>query len=242
MAVLGAFSAASAHDFWLFGENGEKASVNIGYGHDFPNPEPINEKRVALFETPMIIKKDGDKIKLKQSGENYHFEAEKLKNGTYALIGEYKPTFWTEDTEGKWHMDGTRDTIKNAKFCEKAVMNAKSVINVDADDEFITKPLGQRLEIIPLANPAKFKVDEPFKVRVLFEGKPLKVGTIDGFFDGFLNGKSAFHATTDLKGETEVLALRPGKWMLKVVHKLPFEDAKKCDEEIIVATFAFEIK
>ena len=121
-------------------------------------------------------------------------------------------------------------------------MSAKSVINVGAEDDFITKSTGQRLEIVPLANPAKFKVGEPFKVKVLFEGKPLKIATIDGTFDGFLKDKSAFHATTDLKGETEVLALRPGKWVLKVVHKFPYADAKKCDEETAIASFTFEIK
>ena len=241
LAVLGAFSVAGAHDFWLFGENGKKASVNIGFGHDFPKSEPIDAERVNNFEAPVILGKDG-KVTLKQSGENYHYEGAKLKDGTYAITGEYKPTFWTEDADGKWHMGGTKETIKNAKFCRRATMSAKSVINVGAGDDFITKSTGQRLEIVPLENPAKFKVGEPFKVKVLFEGKPLKVATIDGTFDGFLKDKSAFHATTDLKGETEVLALRPGKWVLKVVHKFPYADAKKCDEETAIASFTFEIK
>jgi hypothetical protein len=241
LAILGAFSAASAHDFWLFGENGEKLSVNIGFGHDFPKSEPIDAERVNNFEAPVILGKDG-KVTLKQSGENYHYEGAKLKDGTYAITGEYKPTFWTEDTDGKWHMGGTKETIKNAKFCRHATMSAKSVINVGVEDDFITKSMGQRIEIVPLVNPAKFKVGEPFKVKVLFEGKPLKVATIKGTFDGFLKDKSAFNATTDLKGETDVLALRPGKWVLKVVHKFPYADAKKCDEETAIASFTFEIK
>ncbi|WP_298058354.1 DUF4198 domain-containing protein [uncultured Campylobacter sp.] len=215
--------------------------MNIGFGHDFPKSEPIDAERVNNFEAPVILGKDG-KVALKQSGENYRYEGAKLKDGTYAITGEYKPTFWTEDADGKWHMGGTKETIKNAKFCRRATMSAKSVINVGAGDDFITKSTGQRLEIVPLENPAKFKVGEPFKVKVLFEGKPLKVATIDGTFDGFLKDKSAFHATTDLKGETEVLALRPGKWVLKVVHKFPYADAKKCDEETAIASFTFEIK
>ncbi|MBC2882499.1 DUF4198 domain-containing protein [Campylobacter sp. Marseille-Q3452] len=241
LAVFGVFIVAGGHDFLLFCGNGEKTSGNIGFGHDFPKSEPIDAERVNNFEAPLILGKDG-KVTLKQSGENYHYEGAKLKDGTYAITGEYKPTFWTEDADGKWHMGGTKKTIKNAKFCRRATMSAKSVINVGAGDDFITKSTGQRLEIVPLENPAKFKVGEPFKVKVLFEGKPLKVATIDGTFDGFLKDKSAFHATTDLKGETEVLALRPGKWVLKVVHKFPYADAKKCDEETAIASFTFEIK
>lgn len=95
---------------------------------------------------------------------------------------------------------------------------------------------------MPLANPNTFKVGEPFKVKVLFEGKPLKIATIDGTFDGFLKDKSAFHDTTNLKGETEVLALRSGKWVLKVTHRFASADAKKCDEEAAIGSVAFEIK
>ena len=100
LVVLGAFSVAGAHDFWLLGENGDKSVVNIGFGHDFPKSEPIDAERVNNFEVPVILGKGG-KIALKQTGENYHYEGKKLKNnGTYAIAGEYKPTFWTEDSEG----------------------------------------------------------------------------------------------------------------------------------------------
>lgn len=119
--------------FGFLARNGDKASVNIGFGHDFPNSEPIDNERVNNFEMPVIVGKNG-KFKLKQSGENYHFEGAKLGDGTYAITGEYKPTFWTEDADGKWHMGGTKKIIKNAKFCRRATMSAKGVINVGVGD------------------------------------------------------------------------------------------------------------
>ena len=104
--VLAAFSShALAHDFWLLGDSKEVTSVDIGFGHDFPNPEKIDEKRVNNFETPYILTKSGEKLSLKQSGENYHYERAKLEDGTYLIIGEYKPTFWTEASDGTWHMN-----------------------------------------------------------------------------------------------------------------------------------------
>ncbi|MGP1485390.1 MAG: hypothetical protein ACTTJC_04775 [Campylobacter sp.] len=112
--------------FGFLARNGDKASVNIGFGHDFLNSEPIDNERVNNFEMPVIFGKNG-KFKLKQSGENYHFEGAKLGDGTYAITGEYKPTFWIED------MDGTKETIKNAKFCCRATMSAKGV-NVGVGD------------------------------------------------------------------------------------------------------------
>ena len=230
--VLAAFSShALAHDFWLLGDSKELTSVDIGFGHDFPNPEKIDEKRVNNFETP-----------LKQSGENYHYERAKLDDGTYLIIGEYKPTFWTEASDGTWHMNKNKKDIKGAKFCRHATMSAKGIINLNAKDDFVTKPVHQRLEIVPLDNPANFKVGVPFKVKVLFEGKPLKEAVVNGTFEGFLKEKSAFHGETEDDGTTEVLALKPGKWMLEAVYKFAFSDPKICDEEKAKATFAFEIK
>ena len=241
--VLAAFSShALAHDFWLLGDSKEVTSVDIGFGHDFPNPEKIDEKRVSNFETPYILTKSGEKLSLKQSGENYHYERAKLEDGTYLIIDEYKPTFWTEASDGTWHMNKNKKDIKGAKFCRHATMSAKGIINLNAKDDFVTNPTHQRLEIVPLDNPANFKVGVPFKVKVLFEGKPLKEAVVNGTFEGFLKEKSAFHGETEDDGTTEVLALKPGKWMLEAVYKFAFSDPKICDEEKAKATFAFEIK
>ena len=241
--VLVAFSShALAHDFWLLGDSKEATSVDIGFGHDFPNPEKIDEKRVNNFETPYILTNSGEKLSLKQSGENYHYERAKLDDGTYLIIGEYKPTFWTEASDGTWHMNKNKKDIKGAKFCRHATMSAKGIINLNAKDDFVTNPTHQRLEIVPLDNPANFKVGVPFKVKILFEGKPLENATLDGTFDGFLKEKSAFHGETEPDGTIEVLALKPGKWLLQTVHKMPFADSKICDDETIAATLAFELK
>jgi len=241
--VLAAFSShALAHDFWLLGDSKDVTSVDIGYADDFPTVEKIADNRIALFEAPYIINKNGEKLSLKQSGENYHYERAKLEDGTYLIIGEYKPTFWTEASDGTWHMNKNKKDIKGAKFCRHATMSAKGIINLNAKDDFVTNPTHQRLEIVPLDNPANFKVGVPFKVKVLFEGKPLKEAVVNGTFEGFLKEKSAFHGETEDDGTTEVLALKPGKWMLEAVYKFAFSDPKICDEEKAKATFAFEIK
>lgn len=241
LAVLGAFSVAGAHDFWLAGQNDDKLRVQIGFGDGFATCEPIDKERENNFEIPIVTDKNGKKIELKRTSENYKFEGEKQPSDVYVITGQYKPTFWTEDKSGKWHMGGTKDTVKDAKFCRRATMLAKGVINTQAGD-LITKPVGERLEIVPLENPANFKANKPFKIKVLFEGKPLAEAAVEGAPDGFLEDMSAFYGMTDDKGEIEVLALKPGPWILKARNKLAFSDPKKCDEETIIASFAFEVK
>lgn len=235
-------SVGFAHDFWVSGSNEKQFEADIGYGHDFPHPEEIAAARVVLFSPLSIISKDDKKV-LKQEGKNYHYVGDKLAKGSYILTGEYKPTFWVKDSKGKWSMDKNKKDSEDIKYCEVAQMLAKGIIDIEgANDEFVTKPINQVLEIIPLDTPSNFKVDKPFKVQVLFEGKPLKTAEVKGTFDGFLKDKKAFLGTTDLEGKIEILALKPGKWVLSVEHTSPYKDLAVCDENVIVSTLTFDVK
>lgn len=244
VCVASILSGAFAHDFWVNGENGENFKAHIGYGHDFPAPEMIPENRVKLFNPLHIISKDGKKTELKQKGENYQFETAKLAAGSYVLEGTYKPTFWSKDSDGKWHMDGTRQNTKNVEYCQLAVMNAKSVISIDnaKADDFIYEPIGHQIELVPLDDPFDLKVDKPFKLKAYMNGKPVKTGKVTGTFEGFLQDKHAFLGTTDLKGEIEVMALRPGKWMFEVTVEKPHDDKKVCEDAIYLGTLTLVVK
>lgn len=110
-------------------------------------------------------------------------------------------------------------------------------------DGFVTKPVGQKLEIVPLVNPAKIKVGEKFPVKVLYDGKPLASATVGAFFAGFTehNRALAFSAMTDGSGLVEIIPLRPGDWLAKVSKTGPYSDQKVCDRETYATSFAFTI-
>ncbi|MGB2551746.1 DUF4198 domain-containing protein [Campylobacter sp. MOP51] len=243
LVVAGALSGAFAHDFWVVGKNMDKFSADIGYGHSFPKPEAIAEKRLSLFAPLYIVDKSGAKIVLKQAGENYHYEGEKLQKGTYVLAGDYKPTFWTKDKDGKWHMDGTRENVKNVESCGYIGRTAKDIVVEGGEiDEFVYKPIGQIAEIVPLSDVTKIKAGEPFKVQFFANGKPAKVAKVTGAIEGFPEGKYTFLGTTDLKGMIEVIAIKEGKWLLEATYKAPYADANKCDEETLSATLVIDVK
>lgn len=243
LVAAGACASAAAHDFWVSGNNGNKFTAHIGYGHDFPQPEAIPAERVKLFEPLSIIQSNGNKTALKQTGANYQYEGQKLGTGSYLLTGHYKPTFWTKDAQGSWHLDGTKQNTPHAEFCTYAIMNAKEVIHIGhASDAFTTKPTGQNIEIVPLGNPDNWRVDKPFKIQVFANGKPVKTAKVVGTFAGFAKDRHAFSGTTDLEGVIEVVALRPGQWMLKATKEQPYQDKKVCDEETRIATLTFRVK
>lgn len=245
--AIGVCSSATAHDFWVSGSNNDKNggtfTAHIGYGHDFPQPEAIPAERVKLFEPLTLTRPDGSQTALKQTGPNYQYEGPKLAAGGYILSGHYKPTFWTKDEQGTWHLDGTRQNTPQAAFCTYAIMSAKTVLHIgNAGAPFAAKPTGQNIEIVPLVDTNSLQVDKPFKVQVFANGKPVKTAKVVGTFEGFAKDRHAFSGTTDLQCVIEVVALRPGKWMLKATKEQPYQDKKVCDEETRIATLTFHVK
>ncbi|WP_419677614.1 DUF4198 domain-containing protein [Aliarcobacter lanthieri] len=231
-----------AHDFFVDGYNSSTFKAILGYGHDFPYPEKISEDRLDIFEPISIIDKDL-KITTLKNDENYKYSSKKsLDDGTYILKSRYKTTYWTKTIDNKWEMGKTKKDIRNSQYCEKVTMFAKSIINIGKDtNDFITKSIGQNLEIIPLDNPSNFKVGKPFKVKILLDGKPAKTIAVKGTFDSFIKNQFAFYGKTDLKGEIEILPLRGGKWILMTenIRKL---DESNCDDELLASTLTFQIQ
>ncbi|WP_418179359.1 DUF4198 domain-containing protein [Aliarcobacter lanthieri] len=231
-----------AHDFWVDGYNSSTFKAVLGYGHNF-TPEKIAEDRVSIFEPLVLIDKDLQSVTLKNEGENYHYISQKaLDDGTYILKSTYKPTFWTKTVDNKWNMGKTKKDFENTQYCQLTSSFAKSIINIGNDtSDFITKPIGQNLEIVPLDNPSNFKVGIPFKVKILLNEKPAKMTVVKGTFKGFEKDSFAFYGTTDLKGEVEVTALSSGKWVLITNIKQSYED-KTCDEVSYTSTLTFQIQ
>lgn len=232
-----------AHDFWVDGYNSSTFKAIIGYGHEFPHPEKIAKDKIHIFEPLSIIDKDLKSVTLKNEGENYQFISKKsLDDGSYILKSTYKTTYWTKTTDNKWEMGKIKNEIPNAQYCEKVTMFAKSIINIGDDkNDFVSKPIGQRLEIVPSDNPTNFKVGVPFKVQVLLDGKPVKTAKIKGTFDSFAKNQYAFLGTTDLRGELEVTALRGGKWILMTENTKKL-DEQNCDDEFLSSTLTFQIQ
>ncbi len=236
---------AFAHDFWVNASHDaatQQLSAQIGYGHDFPAAEAIAADRLHIFKPLRLLSSDGS-AEMVQKGENYAYQLVKeLKKGSYLVLGEYQPTFWSKNAEG-WKQQN-RTQMADADYCEEAVMNAKTVLNIGGgtENDLITRPAGQILEIVPKVNPAGVRVGEAFPVQVLYEGKPVKTAELTATVEGFSKkGSKAFYGRTDLNGMIDIVPLKDGYWLAQVQHKVPYADAKTCDEVVAVATLSFRI-
>lgn len=237
---------ASAHDFWVSVIKPKDGLVraNIGYGHTFPDINTIADKRVHIFAPLQLVTPDGVTI-LDQVGENYAYQKKmNLTKGSYIVTGLYQPTFWSNGKDG-WAMTN-RIQRPDADSAREYSMCAKTILNVQGatDEEFITKPVGQRLEIVPLKNPAKVKVEEKLPLQVLCDGKPVKTTAVEATFAGFSDKEyqyKAFSGRTDLKGIVQFIPLKHGYWIVNTKKELEHPDKAKADGVTLLSTLTFKI-
>lgn len=253
-AVAAASVTAQAHEVWVQAPHlhgGEVLNANLGYG-DFPILAEIAEDRLHIFKKPMQLHSPQGSVDLKQAGEhNYQYVSEQgLAEGSYLVTAEYSPTFWSKNAEG-WKQVNMID-MPDATYCEQTRMYGKHILNVGhhpAHADFVTKPLGQGLEIVPAINPMDAKVGEGIPMKLLFNGEPLSGETVVGTFEGFTirdpNDKvhkvepQAFSDTTRPDGTFKLYALREGFWKLRVVHKSDYPEPETCQQLASYATLSF---
>ena len=256
-SLLCTASLAQAHDLWVTApatlSPSETLKADLSYSHDFPYPDEIPADRLHIFEPLHITSPDGTKKDLVQQGKNYQYVSEsQLAKGSYVITANYRPTFWSEFADDTWAQG---DLTKNptAVACQQAQMFGKSIVVVDGGEnlEAISRPIGQELEIVPLANPNSAKVGKLFPVRVLVQGKPLADEIVTATADTIaLMDEEATHdhrepqifsGKTDKEGKVNIIPLVEGFWKVKVKHKTPFANQKQCHENSLSATLAMQI-
>jgi uncharacterized GH25 family protein len=247
LAVCAA-QTASAHDIWATAENpaaGQPMTAILGYGHHFPNGEVIAAERVSIFYPLEVINSKGEKLPLKPGDANYKFLTESpVENGTYLITTGYKPTFWSYTPAGS-AMKPKNET-PGATSCEQWYRYAKGVVNIGGvADNFVTKPIGVKLELVPETNPGALKVGQPLVVQALLDGQPVKGNVILGTYAGNEltdDGNRDFYTKTNNEGKFTFVPIAPGLWTLMVeVLGLDYPDKAVCDTDNGDATLTFQV-
>ena len=242
--LLSTITRAHAHEYWVSALDPKDGIVKalIGYGHKFPQCDPIAEDRLHLFLPLELVTHDG-LLPMEQAGENYAYQKRlDIKKRTYMVIGSCEPSFWSKGPGGWKEKD--RLQRPDATHVREAIKCAKTILNVQGASNLnlVSKPVGQRLEIVPRVNPAIVGVGDSFPVQVLYEGKPVKTACVEATFSGFSDkGYMAFKGNTDLKGRISIIPLKPGLWIAKVKHTVDYPDKLKADKIVMVSTLTFNI-
>lgn len=99
---------------------------------------------------------------------------------------------------------------------------AKSIILVDGESTGFDQPVGQPLEIIPLSEPLGYQPGQPYRLRLLRDGKPLASAQIKAQ----LQGKTRYllKAVSNAQGEAEISLPEAGVWLFSAVDMMPADN------------------
>lgn len=116
---------------------------------------------------------------------------------------------------------------------------AKSLLAVSgrSDNFDFKKPLGLRLEILPLTSPYSLKKDQVLEVQLLYENRPLAGAQIMAMSK--TKPKDQIVQRTDRAGRARFVLSHADVWLMNAVHMIPAPADAKADWESFWASLTF---
>ena len=251
------FSAsASAHTLWInasdynpeiYPEYGAKVNLYFGFGHHYPVDDFLSPRQLEEFY--YVCPRCGKHHNLKPNAGGFlTTEVRFKKPGSYIVAAKLKPGFYTMYVEkGKVHHKIEPKTKVKGKIIVSLYYEqyAKALINVGKKDLInFDKPVGHKLEIIPLKNPLNLKLGDYLPVKVLFNEKPARFCPVYATYAGFSTSDDFACATsTNSEGIAKIRIIHWGPHLIKARMELPVPDnlKDKCNKLAYTATLTFEI-
>ena len=251
------FSAsASAHTLWInasdynpefYSKYGAKTNLYFGFGHHYPVDDFLSPKQLEEFY--YVCPRCGKHHNLKPNAGGFLATQVRFKEpGCYVVAAKLKPGFYTMYVEkGEVHHQIAPKTEVKGRIIVSLYYEqyAKALINIGKKDLInFDKPVGHKLEIVPLKNPLNLKLGDFLPLKVLFNGKPARFCKVYATYAGFSTGDDfAYAVSTNSEGMAKIRIIHWGPHLIKTKMELPAPDnlKDKCNKLSYTATLTFEI-
>lgn len=224
LGALGYVSAANAHGIWIAERWGE---LGIVYGHG-ASDDPYDP---AKIKSVTALDGTGKSVDVALDARETHALVSAANEPAVILI-ELDNGFYTQGPDGKW-VNQPKSAVEGAKTAGRYLKHAMSIFHLDGD---VPSLPAQALQIVPLANPTGLESGQSFKVRVMFEGKPLAGVEIT---PDYVNQSETTLGRTDEAGEVEVVVRNDGLNVVAVKHEIALENDRDADLVQHFATLSF---
>lgn len=208
LAILSTSESLFAHDMWLQPQN-EGFIIAVGHEGKIDVYEPDRVVEVTGFTKnawPVAV----DLVK--NEGSCFAMPDEDF----CSLIGTFDNQYWIKSTEG-WK--NQRETKGLEVLIEGR--SYKHTKHISSWQEFLSKPLGQRFEIVPLQDPTKLKKGDTLRVKIFFEDKPANVSNLSKTSDMTkTHEQQKIHGV----GPFDVIIGKPGLQLINTKIKVPVKD------------------
>lgn len=261
LLTLGGVSLTTAHDFWVqpseyWVDPQARAPMTLQVGHGpFRQRSPMGAHRIVRFQAAAP---NGETLDLRPGlhlGENTEDGDFRLQRpGTYVLLLEtdgsaqsHLPAIRFNDylrAEGLTPALEQRQRLRrmDADGSENYSRCAKSMVQVGApgarSQEWVSKPVGLPLEIVPERNPYARPQPTTLPVRVIYEGRPL-AGALVKLTSLEHDATPLEIRLTDPVGRAQFTMPSTGTWLLNVVWTKPLSSSRDTDFETIFSSLSF---
>lgn len=125
---------------------------------------------------------------------------------------------------------------KNSRCIKTLVTTSRS-----KKDDFFTKPVGLKLELLILKNPYRLMPDEEMPVQLLLDGKPLRDGSIEVFMQSYGNKISTLVLKTDKKGMASFKPALDATCVITSFYMKKLPKNGEADYESTWASYSFKV-
>ncbi len=261
VCLFGCAQAASAHDSWLITDQnkpnkGDEVWLSFVTGEEFPLGDKATAPgRVASFVdltsdqrtdiTGYLPKDKGLSVRRKLTTGGMHIIGIALRPNLITMKPDKFEAYIREErAEAAVERFTARDD-KQAEVVESYTKFGKTIISVEpseSGDKSFRKPLGHRLEIIPLTNPCDWKVGQTVKIEVLLDGYRWANVPVSLGYEGAGAHAYAVQTKTDKDGVASFPLARAGHAFLKAHVIRLLADLSKATWESYWASFTFRIQ
>lgn len=218
-------SLAMAHDFWLVPVGQE---IEARTGERFPVSESaIDSGRLALAEavsaagrTPLLVVGQRDSalvLRADPTAAGVLYATVTLAPRQISLSAKDFNDYLQEDGLPQIYADRARRGELDRPAVERYRKDAKALIVRPGPGSVATTPVGQRLEIVPLADPADARSGDTLPVLVRFDATPIAGLTVNAGWAGQA-GHHGVTVVTDSTGRAAIPLAAAGLWYVRTLH------------------------
>jgi nickel transport protein len=224
-----AVGVADAHGIY-FAKRATQLALIYGVGAD----DLDSVKRQPLVTSIAGYDEDGSDVptKLRVAGPLLMVDSEGPRS---VVSGVLFNGIWSKKPDGEWVKKG-RDEVPDATISEKNYKYAVAIVGP------LTKPLGllpnQTLQILPVGAIPKM-LEQPLKLRVMYQGKPVAGAKI---VRDFVNDPDQKPLVTAKDGTVTIRVRNQGMNVIGATYVTPSDEPTKADRMEHFATLTFTLE
>lgn len=226
-AALALPTAAGAHGFW-FAQRANQLAMVFGVGAD----DLDVVKRLPKVSNFSAYDENGQAVASKLVTQGPLVTVD-LENQPAIVTAVMDYGMWAKTPDGKWHNKGY-DEVPDAVVSEH---NFKYAVHIRGELNGPLGPLeGQKLQILPVAKKLPEKAGTALKLKVIFDGKPVKGVRI---ITDYVNDPDMKPLRTAADGTVTIKVRNQGLNVIAAIHDSKPIDPDKSRKNEHLATLSF---